>query len=173
MNTEIAIEQKTTIITNPITIAETADRVDNAIAIMVEQCVDQIEDEVTRIVRRREVSAAIRGILRYKKELEELKTEPILAPALFLMAVEGMRPDLENMFRKINPKAADTAIKQIVEDTVREYIVFLQSVPVVIPVETVKQFMTTLPASVNDTIESMSTPSATKKKKSGKSDVGS
>lgn len=121
MSTQLAVETDHVVI-NPLTIDGTVQRIDAAVAAMVETVVGGIEDEISRAVRRRDVAAAVRGILATRDELDRATAGPVLVPGLIAMAIDGCRPDLIGLFRRLNPVAVAGRIDEVVDKILAEYL---------------------------------------------------
>lgn len=113
-------------IVNPLMLDATAvavARMDGLVTGFIEDAVGQIDDEVTRMMRRREVSSAVRGIIRVKKALDEAVAGVAETgmPELVLMTLDGEREDLLTMYRTLNPAAEDDKIEEVVEALMEGY----------------------------------------------------
>lgn len=100
---------------NPLTIDEAMTRVDTVVNEMIDGAVGHVESEVKRMMRRREVSAAVRGILATRTTLEEMIANPDGLKELTLMAIDGERANLLSMFSMVNPAASFEVVAGVVD----------------------------------------------------------
>lgn len=105
---------------NPLSIDAAADKLDNLLSAMVDSAVGTINDEIRRMIRQREVAAAVRGIRRTKNHLDAMR-EQDNGLGVFNLSVLAQRPDLVDMFRVINPTAADVDVATVVDSFLGQY----------------------------------------------------
>lgn len=100
---------------NPLTLDDAMSRVDNVVNEMIDGAVGHVESEIKGMIRRREVAAAVRGILRTRTTLERMIADPAGMKELTLMAIDGERANLLSMFSLVNPAASFEAVVTVVD----------------------------------------------------------
>lgn len=120
VKTETSVAKNQPQFVNPLMIDVTGDRIDAVINDLIETALGTVESEMHRIARRRQVAAAIRGIRAAKEQLDGL-TEADAALGIVGPFIEGLRSDLDTMFRTLNPDAELETIQQAIESLVGPY----------------------------------------------------
>jgi hypothetical protein len=120
MSTTLATTAPAATFVNPLAIDEPADRVDQAVTAMIDSAVATVEDEVKRMIRRREVAAAVRGIRRAKADLDEVN-QADADLGLAALTIDGHRAELLRMFATLNPAADTAAVAQTVDAVLAGY----------------------------------------------------
>lgn len=120
MNATLATTEKASVaipdgFVNPLTIDDAVSRVDGVVNAMIDGAVGHVENEIKGTMRRREVAAAVRGILRTRTTLEEMIADPAGMKELTLMAIDGERANLLSMFSTVNPAASFAAVASVVD----------------------------------------------------------
>ncbi len=92
-------------------------RVDAVVNEMIEGAVGHFEDDLKRIMRRREVAACVRGILSTRNQLEATlaDAEKTGMTGLAGMVIDGAKDELVRMFTVINPTTDVTKIEATVD----------------------------------------------------------
>ena len=111
---------------NPLTIDTTAvavARLDNLVNGFIDDAVGQIDSEIDRMMRRREVAASVRGILRVKASLDEAVAAAAESgmPELVAMTLDGERADLVAMYQTLNPAQPAEKVGEVVDKLLDGY----------------------------------------------------
>jgi hypothetical protein len=122
MSTEIAERSPAEVaeIANPFSIDCTGTRIETVIDNLVDRVVGEAETEIKRVMERRRIAAAVRGILAVKHDLGNLGTLADISGATKLF-VNGRRDDLIRQFKIINPGASPEQISEVVDGLLRPY----------------------------------------------------
>lgn len=120
MGSELATTAPQAVTVNPLAIDVSIERVDAAVNEMIESAVGHVESELKRHARRREVAAAVHNIRRTRDELDGLAADPLSGLVLGLR-VDSARTELSDLFRVLNPAAADEAIASVVDQALSGY----------------------------------------------------
>lgn len=130
MSTAVATAERTEIaptkFLNPLTIDTTAAavaRLDDLVTGFIDEATGHVEDEMRRMMRRREVSAAVRGILQAKNDLDQAVPQAMEMgiPSMGTSAIEGERPDLIKWYKTLNRAMPDADVEKVVEGILEPY----------------------------------------------------
>lgn len=111
---------------NPLTIDTTAAavaRLDDLVTGFIDEATGHVEDEMRRMMRRREVSAAVRGILQTKTDLDRAVPQSIEMgiPQIGTASIDGERPDLIKWYKTLNRAMPDAEVEKAVDAILDPY----------------------------------------------------
>lgn len=95
-------------------------RVDKAVNDIIDGSVSHIEDEITRIMRRREVASAVRRVHFLRNELGEI-VKSGMGSEMINTYVDGVAAEMQEQFKHINPGADPKLIEAAVEKTIAAF----------------------------------------------------